>query len=291
MPNNRQWAALFWVVAFVAWALSRGDVRTSMGALVRTLASPKILAPLVAMAGWVAGLVYLASKWSLWDPTLATDTAFWFATAGLVLFGKFTDVGKEPLFLRRKAQSVLGLAAGIEVYSEFFVLNLVAELVLQPALAAVACLAVVAAQRKEHHQVKKLANGIMTIAGLGLLLYVSVSVVNNWAALEKEGLIREFALPVWLTIGLLPFVYFTGLFAAYELAFMRIDWRSDENRWARIRAKLVLLVSFHVRAREVGAFSGPWQFRLAQARSFRDARRVVREFRHAESSGQVNSVW
>ncbi|MDP9441820.1 MAG: hypothetical protein M3P34_06530 [Actinomycetota bacterium] len=81
---------------------------------------------------------------------------------------------------------------------------------------------------------------------------------------------------------MLPYIFVMGLLAAYELAFIRIDWKSEAGRWARTRAKLVLLMSFHVRAREVGAFSGPWQFKLASTTSFREGRRVVAEFREAQ---------
>jgi hypothetical protein len=38
MPNSRQWAVLFWIALLAAWALSRRDVRSSLGDLTRTLA-------------------------------------------------------------------------------------------------------------------------------------------------------------------------------------------------------------------------------------------------------------
>src|SRR5438067_443242 len=82
--------------------------------------------------------------------------------------------------------------------------------------------------------------------------------------------------------GVLPYIYAVGLLSAYELAFLRIGWKSDRGWWARTRAKLALLASFHVKARDVGDFSGPWQFKLASATSFSDARRVIGEFRQAQ---------
>lgn len=73
----------------------------------------------------------------------------------------------------------------------------------------------------------------------------------------------------------------TRVVRGYELAFFRIDLKSEAGWWARARAKLVLLTSFHVKAREVGAFSAPWQFKLASTTSFGEGRRVVAEFRQA----------
>lgn len=123
-------------------------------------------------------------------------------------------------------------------------------------------MSIVAAQKPEHRQVKKLVDGLMVVASIWLLLYVVVGLVNNWGSLDKGDLLQQFALPVWLTIGVLPYIYALGLFAAYEQAFIRVNWKSERGLWARTRSKLVLLTSFHVRAREVGAFSGPWQFKF-----------------------------
>jgi hypothetical protein len=89
--------------------------------------SPALVVPFAAMAAWVSGLVYLAVGLGLWDTKLAADTALWFLFAGLVLFGKFDDARKEEHFFRRKALSVLRVGVVVEVYSEFFVLNLIAE--------------------------------------------------------------------------------------------------------------------------------------------------------------------
>lgn len=280
MPNNRQWAFIVWIAVLVVWAVARRSTRSSLGSVLSAVASPKVLASLAVLAGWVAGLVYLASQVRLWDTDRTTDTIFWFLTTGLVLFGNFGHVSKERHFLRRKAVATLEISSVVEVLSEVFVLNFVSELFLLPVLAMLGGMSAVAAQRHEHRQMK-LADGVIAIASIALLLYVIVSLVNNWGSLDRGDLLQQFALPVWLTVGVLPCIYAVGLLAAYELAFIRIDWKSEAGWWARMRAKLVLLTSIHVKAREVGGFSGPWLFKLASAASFRAGRRVIADFKQA----------
>ncbi|MFP5325997.1 MAG: hypothetical protein ACLGHT_00775 [Acidimicrobiia bacterium] len=282
MPNNRQLAFIFWAVVALVWVLSRRDMRSSVRNVLRTAASPKLLAPLLVLAAWVGGLVYIGSRLRLWDGDRATDTVFWFVTAGLVLFGNFAKVSSERHFLRRTTLATLEIASLIAVLSEVFVLNLVAELLLLPVLVALGGMSAVSAARPEHRQVKKMVDGIIAVGSIAMLLYVVFSLVNNWGSLDKGDLLQQFALPVWLTAGVVPYIYMVGLLSSYELAFVRIDFKSERTWWARTRAKLVLLMSFHVRAREVGAFSGPWQFKLASARSFGEGRRVIAEFRQAQ---------
>ena len=144
---------------------------------------------------------------------------------------------------------MLRVGVVVEVYSEFFVLNLIAEtLLVQPFFAVIGGLSVVAGLRREHQSVKALVDGLVVAASLGILAYVAVSLAHNWGATDKGGLLRQLALPVWLTVGTLPFVYALGLLEAYRSTFRRIDWRSQASRRARARSKLALLATFHVRA-------------------------------------------
>lgn len=150
---------------------------------------------------------------------------------------------------------------------------------LQPFLFLLGGMSVVAAQRQEHREAKKVVDLLIVSVSLTLLLFVTANLIENWDAVDKGSLLLQVALPIWMTVGLLPYVYIVGLYAAYETAFLRLAWRSSGSWWERLRVKLALLASFHVKARELGRLSGPWQMQLAQATSFRGARAVVHEFR------------
>lgn len=282
MPNNRQWATIFWATVLLVWLIVRKETRSSVGAVARAAISPKILIPLLVFIAWVAGLVYAAWLAGLWDEDRITDSVFWFVTAGLVLFARFERVSTEPRFVRRTTLAALEFSAFVEVLSEVFVLNLAAEFVLQPVLALFGGTSVVAAMKQEHHRVKKLVDALILLGSVSLLLYVVVSLVTNWGSLDKADLLQQLTLPVWLTVGTIPYVYVVGLLAAYELAFMRIDWKSDAPWWSRMKVKVAVVSSFRWRARELGQLTAGWQFKLAAATSLREARGVIGQFRRTQ---------
>ncbi len=89
----------------------------------------------------------------------------------------------------------------------------------------------------------------------------------------------SFALPIWLTAATLPFIFGFSLFANYEMAFSRIDLFSKQNPQARRRAKLALLVSYHLRNRELHRFAGLGPQELARSTSWTDARRIIAFYR------------
>ena len=102
--------------------------------------------------------------------------------------------------------------------------------------------------------------------------------VTDWRAIDKIESLRELTLPIWLTLTILPFVYFVGLWAGYDLAFVRINFETRDHA-ARGRAKLALVSTLHLRVHAIGAFSGSWPRRLTAATDFSEARAVMKEYR------------
>lgn len=282
MPNNRQLAVMIWLLVLVASALLYPRTRRSLADVVRAGAKAVILIPVIGMTAWTAGLVYLGRSLHVWSADLTTDTIFWFFSAGMVLFWNFGHVTTQRKYVRETAMAVFEVTLVVDVIAELFVLPLAWELLLQPVFALLAMLSVVAAQRPEHRQVKSFADGLMGVLGLGILAYVGFHVVDDWGSIDALGAGRELVLPIWLTVGALPYIYVVGLFAGYQMAFVRIDFRSKRTWSIRFRSKLALLLCLRFRAEELGRFNGSWQLQIAEATSFRDAREVVRRFRESE---------
>src|SRR6266536_2885551 len=121
MLNNREWAILIWLSIFIAWALSRRDVRSSVGDLLRTASSPKLLVPLAGMLGYVALEVWLGSKATLWRSNLVKDTIVWLIVSALALFINSSEAGRQPHFFRRRVAALLGITTFLEFFTNLFV--------------------------------------------------------------------------------------------------------------------------------------------------------------------------
>jgi hypothetical protein len=113
------------------------------------------------------------------------------------------------------------------------------------------------------------------IAGLAVLIGTGAWLVEHWASLDKTELLLSFALPIWLTLASLPFVFLFSLYATYETTFVRIDLAANEDKNARRRAKAALIASFHLRNRALYAFTGKAPGELANATSWGEARRII----------------
>jgi hypothetical protein len=282
MPNNREWAILIWLVVALGLMLLKRDLRGSIGNLLATFFKSRTLVLLVAaMFGYVALEIWIGSKLTLWNTGLTTETAIWFVVTGLALFFNVRDASKQRHFYRNRAAAALGIAVYLEFLTNLFVLSLVAELILQPFLVFLGMMSVVAGTNDRHTSVKKLTDRVLIFIGLALLVFTLQQLIVNWDELDKLQAMRELVLPMWLTVGLLPFIYFLSLYSNYEMAFKGIDFHT-KGRGARFRAKLAFITKFHLRAREAHTFNWLWTRKLGSADSFGAARKVVDDFRQSK---------
>ncbi len=282
--DNREWAALFWLVVALLWILSRRDLRPSLTGLPHIVLRPLILLPLAGMLAYVALEVWIGAKLALWKTGLLKGTIIWVIASALAMFFGFNKAAEERFF-----RQGIRRALGATVFAEFFI-NLVPfslcwELLIQPVVTLLVLCSLAANLDGSRRQVKKGIDGLLAVIGFVLFGITARALYATWDEIDKHMLFLQFALPVWLTIGLLPYVYLFGLYVNYDAAFRAIDHAASDWK-ARLHAKLALVTKLHIKARDTHAFSPLWARRIAQAPSFLAARRVVDQFHKSQRDAQ-----
>lgn len=270
-------------MALLALALAKSDIRSSLKSLAASFAQLKIVGPIIGIACYIACLCFLAQRVDLWTISLLKETIIWFVISGLVLFGSFTEVMRGRNLLRRTALLTLVATVMLEFFMNLFVMPIWAELTLQPFVAVVAMTLVVAERKPEYESVKRVLNGLLGLTGLVIAGFVVWQVTTRWDDINKLDALRELVLPVWLTVALTPMIYFIAVLAAYELAFLRINF-TKHDRSNRRRAKLALLSTFFKHIQPIAAFGGQWASDVTSAESMAVARQRVRAYRDSAAS-------
>ena len=282
MLNNRELAALIWIGAAVLWAFSKKSVRDSSVGAVRAFLKLQILIPLVAMLAWVGLELSVGVRLALWNPTLAKGTILWtLGSAGVLLFNctQIDSNGDDLHFFRRTILATVGVAAFVGFFVNLYVMSLPGELVFQIVVAVPSLMVAVAGQKPEYKSAKSFCGQMLAAIGLALLALATRQVYLDWHRLDARELVLDFALPVWLTVGLVPFLYLFSIYVAYDAVFHRIG-RENTGRWSRCRSRLALLSVLHFRVGTVRKLAGYWYFtrKLGEVQTFSAARGVVAEF-------------
>jgi hypothetical protein len=275
--NNREVAMLVWTGIVLVWMLRNGDLRQSLGGLARTALQPVILLPILTFAAYIAGWAWVGTRVDAWTWGLINETVWWFLATGFVLLFGAARVAEEDDFFIRTAKRALT----ITIFAEFFI-NLVvmpfwAEFLLVPILTFVVLVQVFVEGKGEYAPVKKLADSLVALIGLGLFAYVVISLIFDPSQLAPLNGLRLLLLPVVLTMLGLPFIYLMGLWVAYDSVFRWIGYRASDPRLAR-RAKWTLLARLRWHARRIGRFDRRWQNQLAAVDSADEVSVVVDQF-------------
>lgn len=271
--TNRDMVALLFLAAFVVAVLARPGGRAGLRSIAEAF---RPFLPVVALfAAYFAGLVGIAERAGLWDPSLLKETLAWFIVSGILLLFRFTETYRKPGFVGRTFWSLVKGSALVEFFIGLTSFSFGVELLLLPAIIVLSVFAAFARTKAEYTPVKKLAEGLLGFLGLVLIVATLGSLIGQWEALDKSRLALSFALPFWATGGSLPFVFFFGLYANYQQVFSPIDRTAAHDRRARWRAKAAVLRTFHLRNRALGTFPPYAAMELAQTKSWGEARRFI----------------
>ena len=281
--NDREWATLVWLGVVAVLVLWWKKTRQPVLNLVRT-ALTSLLAMLVAgLWVWTAGIVFLGAWAHWWTGDLLKDTAIWAIGPALALIWGLAKAPTDPRFFRRVVLGTVKVSVLVEFYVNLQVFGFVQELLLLPVITSLAVLDQFAGTDQKYRPAKRLFDVILAGIGLAVLAYVTITLIANWHQQNPLHDVRELALPVWLTIGAVPYIFGVSLFFNYEWVFRRLAQSSKDVNAVR-RAKLALLVGLNVRSHRIGAFYDPWITRLVEAHNFAEARNVVRQFLRGESA-------
>ncbi|MYE67460.1 MAG: hypothetical protein F4236_04665 [Acidimicrobiia bacterium] len=257
-------------------------MRSSLVGVVKAFLKPQILIPLVAMLAWIGLELSIGVRLELWNPALAKGTIWWtLGSAGVLLFN-YTQIasnGDDRHFFRRTILATVGVAAFVEFFVNLYVMSLPLVLGFQMVVAVPSVMVAVARQKPELQSVKVFCKRVLVLIGLALFALVVRQIYTHWHQLDARELLLEFMLPVWLTVGLVPFLYIFSIYVAYDAIFRRISG-DETTRRSRWRSRFALLSVLYFRASAVRRFTGYLYFttKLGEAQTFRAARAVVANF-------------
>jgi hypothetical protein len=276
--DNRDIAVLFWLVVFLAWMLTRRDLRPSLLDLLHSFSRPVIFVPIIGLALYTAALALVGERIGIWEAGLVKETTLWFFGTGFVLLMNLSRVLDHDDWFQVELRRALRVAVVIDFFINLAVLPLPVELVLVPFLTLLLLMSAVGGAREDLHQAKGCIDGVLSFLGICLFAYVAARVLTDWNSFDNAATLESLLLPIWFTFAALPYIYALALWAGYQRAFAMVDGIT-EDVGARRRARLALPLGLGLRARELGQLYPYPARRIGEAPSLRAARTAVADFR------------
>jgi hypothetical protein len=279
MLTTREIATILWFipVAAVTWWKLPG-IRAPIRSVVALVLQRVFIIPAAVFTAWMLIAIYIASQWGVWSLTNLKDTLYWLVPGYILLFGA-VNAATEERFFRRRIRDAVGLSAFFAFYLSVVTLDLWLELLLVPVLTILSLMAAVGGvtlggSTALSARAGNLARNIAGLIVMGLVVYTTIRLVQSGGTTDWAELARSLALPAWLTLWAIPFVWVWSVVVEYDSALrhMRISAPDGRLAWKSV---LALIVSFRFRLSALHRFAGRWPHDLVTAKGFRRARDVI----------------
>ncbi len=219
--NARHEAMLLWLgVILLSTVAGSGGVRKSVLLLLKLFIKPIILVPVFGLFIIVAALAIVAVSFGnavgLWVIWPVISVVIWGATSGmgiLLNYDKFLQ--KDGEF--RRAAAVVTPATVLVAVTNIAILPIWWEIGLLPVLAMLSVIAVYCTSKVGYKQVSHVVVSLLaayTIAIVSLAIKNIITEPTTWKALAQAAL-----LPIWLTVGTLPYMRCLVLFERWRFLF------------------------------------------------------------------------
>lgn len=216
-------------------------MRNSLADVVKLLFCKYFLVIYLTLGVYLFGVFSLLKAIGLWTFVDIKDSIFWLFSVAFVLVFSLNKA-KDSKYFKEILIDTIKVIVILEFVINFYNFSLVTELIILPILIFVVMLQAVAGLDSKNAQVANLLTNLMTIFGLGLLIYSIYQMANGYSNFFKLGTLHSFILPIILTILFLPYLYCLSLYNIYESYFIRLDFMT-------IKKGKVKKVKKHIRRR------------------------------------------
>ena len=248
-------------------SLRSTEVRSSLLGVLRSLAHPKLLVPLLLGVGYVSLVVFGLQHLGIWTTALLKDTVFWFVFTGVATAFSLIGKWKGESLVRHFAADALRIAVVIEFLTSEYTLSLPAELVLVPVLFVLGGMGAIADTDPKYAAVKRLLGWMQVSLGLLIFGVALRQAVADWKNLETVATLWKFLLPPLLSLSFVPFAYGLLLYSLYDSLFARLHIGAPQDAAFRSRARRRLFRTFGFRLPALHEFSNSGGRRIYSVKS------------------------
>jgi hypothetical protein len=281
--NNREWALVIWLAAFIIFALFIPASRRSVPGLLKIFFGHRIFVPFTLMVTYSAGVIALLVSLGVWDATLVTPTIVWFLTTALVNFLRLPRAMREPGYFRKLATDAITAPVIVQFLVDMYPLSLMGEVFLQGGFVVFGLLAAVAALKPEHASFRPRFNLLIGVLVIIVVVHSIVEIGGQWLKIDLLVEAKKFLLPIGMTAAFLPFLYGLTLCAAYDSAAAHMRGTAPAGI-PPTKAMLALAIRAGFSVRKLRAVTRRTQMIMARATTLADAKAAFDEGQAVEAA-------
>ncbi len=205
--NDRQLSLILWIFVLLLFMLSTKDMRGGVAGLVKYFFVAPILAVLALVCTYVALCVWVLAALGLWSAANLVTTLAWLFSFAFVAVFAANRIKEERVYFKQVLRDSVGAAAFFLFIAEFATFSLWIEIVLMGLGFFFGAMAAFAAREARTQNVAQFAQTIVALIVFAYLVNGAWGAFRDLPSFLSVETLREFIVPLALTIGFLPFIF------------------------------------------------------------------------------------
>ena len=199
-------------------------------------------------------MVLAFERIGFWDITALKDTIFWIFGIAFIMFINLNKAANDEKYFRNTIIDSIKIIIVLEFIINLYSFNLIVELIFVPIVVLIAMMSGFSSIKPEYEQVNVFLGYLLGLIGIVLLIFTFYQIVIDFREFASLKNLRDFLLPIFFTVALLPITYLLALFIKYEDIFARIDI-ANKNKDLTRYAKQRIFLACHFNLRKLNRFS------------------------------------
>lgn len=240
--NNRELAMLIWMAVFIGYVFFKdrdGGAANALIQLLQAFFSSKIIMVMAWAMFWIALCIWALHYAGVWEFANLKTTLLWVVAFAFVTLLDVGRISEDNTYFRKTVRDTVSAAAVVTFIAEAYSFSLATELILIPLLTMMSGVQVLSENRPAHAQAGKLAAAILAMVGAAYVGYGMYGVVSDFQTFATWNTVREFFIPIVLSLLFLPYLYVVSVAVSYEMNFVALQWAVKDNalrRYAKVQA-------------------------------------------------------
>ncbi|MFA6061898.1 MAG: hypothetical protein WC736_04730 [Gallionella sp.] len=240
--NNREFATLIWMAIFIGYVFFKdqdGRATNALIQLLRAFLSPKIIMVVAWATFWIALCVWALHYAGAWEFANLKTTLLWGVAFAFVTVLDVGRISEDHAYFRKTVRDTVSVAVVLTFIAEAYSFSLASELILIPLLTMMSGVKVISENHPTHAQVGRLATAILIMAGVAYVINGLYCVASDFQTFATWNTVREFFIPIVLSLLFLSYLYVVSVVVSYEKNFVALQWAVKDDalrRYAKVQA-------------------------------------------------------
>lgn len=206
------------------------------------------------MSIYIFLMVLAFERIGFWDITALKDTVLWIFGVAFIMFINLNNAANDAKYFRKAIIDSIKIVIVLEFVINLYSFNLVVELLFVPILGLIAMMSGFSSVKPEYKRVNVFLNYVLGFIGIVLLIFTIYQIVIDFQDFASLKNVRDFLVPILLTIAFLPIIYLMAIYIKYEDIFIRIDIANTDIDLARY-AKQKIFFKCHLNLSKLNRIS------------------------------------